>query len=139
MVWVYLFVGLGGVLALMRIVVNVRRFRRPRDDGWDARHIAQLRNSGVNPFEPQDVDFFLAFPDETVAQAVAAQLRTEGFAVELRTVGDSVSHPVVLDVRQRMQLAVPQMQALSGRFRALAEANGGRYDSWSAARVRAAE
>jgi hypothetical protein len=46
---------------------------------------------------------------------------------------------VVLDVRQHMQLAVPQMQALSTRFRALAEANGGRYDSWSAAGIRTAD
>ena len=132
MVWVYLFVGLGGLLALARIVVNVRKYRKPRDDGWDARQIAQIRNSGVNPFEPQDVDFFLAFPSEAVAQPVADTLRGEGFTVQLRAVSDSVSHPVVLDVRQRMQLALPQVQALSTRFREIAAANEGRYDGWSA-------
>ncbi len=132
MVWVYVFVGLGGLLALARIVMNVRKYRKPRDDGWDARQIAQIRNSGVNPFEAQDVDFFLAFPSEAVAQQVASTLQAEGFTVQLRAVSDSVSHPVVLDVRQRMQLAVPEVQALSTRFRAIAEANEGRYDGWSA-------
>lgn len=132
MIWVYLFVGLGGLLALTRIVVNVRKYRKPRDDGWDARQIAQIRNAGGNPFEAQDVDFFLAFPSEAVAQQVASNLRGEGFTVQLRSVTDSVSHPVVLDVRQRMQLAVPQVQALSARFRELAAAHEGRYDGWSA-------
>ena len=80
----------------------------------------------------QDVDFFLAFPSEAVAQQVASNLRGEGFTVQLRSVTDSVSHPVVLDVRQRMQLAVPQVQALSARFRELAAAHEGRYDGWSA-------
>ncbi len=132
MLWVYIFVSLGGLLALVRIYVNVRRHRAPRDDGWDARQIAQLRAAGANPFESQDVDFFLAFPNELVARAVAEQLSGDGFMVNTRHVDDSVSHPVVLDVRQRMQLSVPEMQALSTRFRSLAEANGGRYDSWSA-------
>ncbi len=133
MIWVYIFVGMGGLLAVARIVVNVRKFRRPRDDGWDARQIAQLRNAGVSPFEPVYVDFFLAFADEAVAQHVARTLSGEGFTVQMRSVADSASHPVVLDVRQRMQLAVPDMQALSAKLRALAEANAGRYDGWSAA------
>ena len=131
--------ALNHAMAAGRLDVNVRKYRKPRDDGWDARQIALIRNSGVNPFEAQDVDFFLAFPNETIANAVGAQLRSEGFNVEIRSVSDSVSHPVVLDVRQRMQLAVPQMQALSSRFRSLADANGGRYDSWSAAGVKSAE
>ena len=134
MLWVYLFVGLGGVLALSRIYVNVRRHRAPRDDGWDARQIAQLRASGVNPFETQDVDFFLAFPTQQIAASVAEQLSADGFELQLRSVEDSVSHPVVLDARKRMQLAVPQMQELSKRLRALADAHGGRYDGWAAAR-----
>ena len=96
-----------------------------------------IRNAGVNPFEPQDVDFFLAFPSDEVAQQVASTLRAEGFGVQMRAVADSVSHPVVLEVRQRMQLAVPQIQSLSGRWRALADANAGRYDGWSAAGVAA--
>lgn len=139
MLWVYVFVGLGGVLALARIVVNVRRYRQPREDGWDAKQIALIRNAGANPFEPQDIDFFLAFADAAAAAQVATGLRSEGFTVAVRTVADSASHPVVLDVRQRMQLAVPQMQALSSRWRALAEANAGRYDGWSAAGVHASK
>lgn len=135
MVWVYVFVGLGGLLALGRIYVNVVKHRAPRDDGWDARQIAQLRASGANPFELQDVDFFLAFPTAGAAQTVATVLSAEGFVVELRNVTDSVSHPVVLDARKSMQLNVPQMQALSARLRALAEAQGGRYDSWAASRA----
>ena len=81
--WMYVFAIIGGVIAVWRIWQNLNKLRQRKNDSWDARVIDQLRKRGSDPFKPHDLDFFLAFPTREAADAVAAQLTTEGFKTDV--------------------------------------------------------
>ena len=96
---------------------------------WDEQFIMQLRKAGVNAFEEHDVDFFFTMPDAKSSSAVRGQLAANGFHV----VGEHANPDggYSLDMRRRMRLVVPEMQALTVRFNALASEAGGKYDNWA--------
>lgn len=138
MKWLYLLLLIGAVLALGRIVLQVRRLRNRPEDDWDARLIEKLRRSGVDPFQQRELDFFVGMPDESSAQRIAQRLTGEGFAVDVRPVADSSSHPFSVHISKTMSLSVTEVRAVSSRLREMAEASGGRYDGWTAGRRPAA-
>jgi hypothetical protein len=133
--WMYFFAILGGLLAAFRIWQNLQKLRRQRNDSWDARLIDQLRKRGSDPFKPHDVDFFLAFPNRESAEALAQQLRPEGFDADVVDEPESGDLRFSLHLHKSMQLTVPDMQALSRRLTEAAAARQGRYDGWSAKQV----
>lgn len=134
MKWFYLLLLLGAALAIGRIVLQLRRLRDRREDDWDTRLIEKLRRSGVDPFKPQQLDFFIGMPDEASAQRIAQRLSADGFSVDVRPVDDSTSHPFSMHISKAMSLSVTEVRAVSARLRELAEASGGRYDGWTAGR-----
>jgi hypothetical protein len=103
---------------------------------WDERLIERLRKSGSDPFQPHDVDFFMAMPTEAAGRAVAVILEAEGYHVDVKPAPDNPGdHPFSLHARRSMRLSVPGMRELTKRFQAMAKAQGGHYDGWSAAVV----
>jgi hypothetical protein len=130
----WIVIALIGVLAisLLRIITQVRRATRRQDDDWDARFIHQLRKAGVSPFDTHPVDFFFALPTAEACAAVTAQLEPEGYVVDSR---EEPEGGFSLHAGTQMRLIVPEMQALTVRFRQLAEANGGTYDGWAVAKA----
>jgi hypothetical protein len=118
-------------LSLMRIVTQWRKFgRRPVSD-WDEQFILQLRKAGVNPFEDHAVDFFFTMPDARSSAELKSRLTADGFAVIADHANPDGGHS--LDVQRTMRLIVPEMQALTARFHALAAELGGKYDNWAVA------
>lgn len=98
---------------------------------WDAKQIAELRKRGQDPFQPHDVDFFFALPNEDACATVNRRLEAEGFVVDVKAVPDNKEYPYSLHASKNMRILAPEMTALSRRFGALAAANQGRYDGWS--------
>ncbi len=135
MTWIYLTLALAAAFALGRIVWSVRRIHSRRHDSWDARLIEKLRQSGSDPFQPHDVDFFFGLPDAASAERIALQLRGEGFTAEIIERADMPSHPFTIRATKQLRLSVPDMQDTSRRFSDLAKAAGGTYDGWAAARI----
>jgi regulator of RNase E activity RraB len=131
----FLVVG-AAVVIVARLYFKVRALRNQKRDDWDAKIIDRLRKQGSDPFKPHDVDFFFGLPDDEACRKVNAQLESEGYAVDIKVVPDSSDAAFSLHARKSMRLSVPEMQELSRRFTALAEANGGRYDGWAADVVR---
>jgi hypothetical protein len=128
--WTVVLIGVG-VLSLLRIVTQLRRFAKPKEDSdWDARFIAQLRKAGVGAFDPQSVDFFFALPSAAACAAVTAELQSE-FTIDSREEPDG---GFSLHANREMRLVVPDMQALSARFNELAGKHGGKYDGWAVAK-----
>ena len=117
------------VLAALRIYLTMRRRRAERREGFDERLIRQLREKGLDPFQPHELDFFFALPDNAAAQSVARQLEPEGFATDSHPMKDEVKG-VSLHARKSMRLVVEDISALSNRFTAVAQQHGGRYDGW---------
>lgn len=123
-----LLIGLAG-MSLLRIVSQWRKVYRPKDDDWDARFIAQLRKTGITPFDSYPVDFFFDLPTEQACSDVAALLEPEGYAVDSRP--EAETGRFSLHATFTMRLVVDDMKALTQRFRALAEEKGGKYDGWA--------
>lgn len=129
--WTVVLIGIGA-LSLLRVVSQIRRFVKPKaDNDWDARFIAQLRKAGVGPFDPQSVDFFFALPTADACTAIAAVLEPDGYEVDRR---EDPEGGFSLHANREMRLIVPDMQAISARFKALAEEHGGKYDGWAVAK-----
>ncbi len=133
--WMYAFAIIGGVVAAWRIWQNLDKLRRRKNDSWDERLIDQLRKRGTDPFKPHDVDFFFAFPTREAADAVGAQLSSEGFRTDVVDTPDNGELRFSLHAQKSLHLTVPDMQALSRRLTDAAIARAGRYDGWSAKQV----
>lgn len=121
-----------GIIIVVRLYTKVRDLQSLKQKDWDTRAIDRLRKQGSDPFKAHDVDFFFALPNEEACRAVNAKLEAEGYAVDVKAVPDSPDFAYSLHARKSIRLSVPDMQATSREFRALAEANGGRYDGWAA-------
>ena len=129
--WTVALIGIGA-LSLLRVVSQIRKFARPKvDNDWDARFISQLRKAGVGAFDPQSVDFFFALPSAAACEAIRATLEPDGFTVDSRAEPEG---GYSLHANREMRLIVPDMQALTARFNALAGEHGGKYDGWAVAR-----
>ena len=133
--WMYAFAIVGGLIAAWRIYQKLHLLRQRQNDSWDAKLIDQLRKRGSDPFKPHDVDFFFAFPTVDAAERLAAQLRSEGFDVDVKDSPENGELRYSLHAHKSMKLTVPDMQELSRRLTDAATQRGGRYDGWSAQQV----
>lgn len=129
--WFVIFLIAGAAIAVWRIVYQIRRASRVQFDDWDTKLIEKLRRSGVDPFQPVDVDFFMALPSRVVADTVAEYLQAEGFTVDIRKLADSVDHPWSVHALKSMSLNVHAVREVSTRMRVIAAETGGRYDGWA--------
>jgi hypothetical protein len=134
--WILVALVGAGIAAAVRIYFGLQKLRGERADDWDAKMIERVRSQGVDPFKPQEVDFFFALPDANACDAVSSLLEAEEFAVDVKPVADSAAHPYSLHASKALRLAVPDMQEKSRRFRELATFYGGRYDGWAAGATR---
>lgn len=120
------------VFSLLRIISQWRGLARKRGPiDWDAHFIQQLRKAGVNAFEEHPVDFFFTVPERGASEQLAATLRGEGHAVDIRQ--DPESGRFSVHAQRSMRLLIPEMQELRARFNALAEQHGASYDNWAVA------
>ena len=117
------------VLSLLRIVMQWRSVAKRHSSDWDEQFIHQLRKAGVNVFEPQIVDFFFTVPDRRGSDAIAGLLRNDGYELDARP--DAETGKISVHAQRTMRLLVPEMQALTARFKALAGEHGGTYDGWA--------
>jgi regulator of RNase E activity RraB len=129
--WFVVFLVAGAAIAVWRIIYNIRNASKSREDDWDARMIERLRRSGVDPFQPVDVDFFVAVPSQDKAESIASRLRAEGFEADIRELRDSVDQPWSVHALKTMSLNVHAVREVSSRLRQLADEAGGRYDGWA--------
>jgi len=134
--WIYALLFLVAAGILWRIYSDVRKAKERKVKDWDETLIERLRKSGSDPFQPHDVDFFMAMPSEAAGQAVAATLEAEGYRVDLHAAPDNPADtPFSLHASKSLRLSVPGMRELTVHFKELAKAHGGHYDGWSAAVV----
>ncbi len=129
--WILLLLVAGAAVILWRIVQKVRALRDTREEDYDARFISQLRRSGVDPFKPVDVDFFLALPTREAAERLAARLADDSFTPDIRVTEGPGDLPVSVQARKVMQINELGIRTAVERLRELAAAEGGRYDGWA--------
>jgi hypothetical protein len=131
MQWVYVVLVLTALLAVVRVVLALRKARsQSTHDDWDARLVKNLRAAGGNSFTPYEVDFFFSLPDEAAAESLRGTLESEGFAIDARIMSGEGASGYSLQARKHLRISVSEMQGFSQRFRALAQQYGGYYDGW---------
>ena len=128
--WLLIIVVAAGLAVVVRFYQSVRKAKRDQAEGWDQKLITHLRERGQDPFQPHDVDFFFALPDEHAATAINQQLEAEGFRVDVKAVPANKEFPFSLHATRSMRVHAADIRELSRRFGELAIANRGRYDGW---------
>jgi hypothetical protein len=116
---------------IFRFIQSVRKGRQVHGQDFDAKLISQLRAKGQDPFKEHEVDFFFALADEPGSAAVNQHLEAQGFRVDVKAVPENTEYPFSVHACKTMRIHAPEMQELTRQFRALADANRGRYDGWS--------
>jgi regulator of RNase E activity RraB len=98
------------------------------DKEADLQTLKRLEEAGSDLSKPHELEFFLYFPNKASADAAAADIREQGFVVEVRPPGEG-SDWLCFAVKT----VVPTYEAISAisrEFNAIAEARGGEYDGW---------
>jgi regulator of ribonuclease activity B/uncharacterized protein DUF695 len=93
----------------------------------DNRVLAELEQHGDRPAEPRDVEYLGYLPDPDTAEAAAAALRAEGFAVAYERDDEG---EYVLQAVRRDPVAAPEVHAVTWLVRQTVEQHGGVYDGW---------
>jgi regulator of RNase E activity RraB len=117
------------VLGLVGIYLLVRGNRRaalPADPDID--NLEELARAGSDLERPHEIEFFLYFEARSEAEAVAEQVRREGFVAEIRPTETENCWLCLATRVMRPELA--ELRQLRARFTALTEASGGAYDGW---------
>jgi hypothetical protein len=130
MSWLLILVVAAGMAVVSRFYMSVRKAKREQGADWDSKLIGQLRAKGQDPFQPHNVDFFFALPDEPACAAINAELEKEGFRVDIKAVPDNKEYPFSLHGTKSMRIHAMEMRERSRRFEELARLNRGRYDGW---------
>jgi hypothetical protein len=129
---VYLFLGTGAFLALLRVFMVVRRQQSLRGDDWDAQLVRNFRAQGGQGFQPVDIDFFFGVPQEPQCEALAELLRADGAEVDYRAATSEGASGYTLHARKALRVSLDTMHEHSRRYRQWAEQHGATYDSWAA-------
>jgi hypothetical protein len=132
MLIVYLFLGAGAFLALLRVFMVIRRQQQQRGDDWDAQLVRNYRAQGGQGFQPVDIDFFFGVPDEAHCEALASGLRADGCEVDYKLATSEGASGFSLHARKPLRVAVDTMLDHSRRYRLLAGQQGASYDGWAA-------
>lgn len=115
--------GLVGIYLLVR---GNQRAAIPADPDVD--NLEELARAGSDLARPHEIEFFLYFETRVEAQAVAEQIRGEGFLAEIRPTETENCWLCLATRTMRPELS--ELRQLRTRFTALTEASGGAYDGW---------
>ena len=100
----------------------------------DLQTLNRLEKAGSDLSKPHEMEFFLYFPDEASANAAAADIREQGFVVEVRPAAEGTDW--LCFAVKTMVPAHEDVVAVGRELNAIAGAYGGEYDGWGAAVVR---
>jgi hypothetical protein len=128
-----LLVVFAAAAVIFRFYTTMKKGREVHGADWDTKLITELRKRGQDPFQPHDVNFFFALPNEPACTAINRELEREGFKVDVKAVPQNPEFPFSLHATRNMRIHAAEMKELSRRFNELAKAQKGRYDGWGSA------
>ena len=91
--------------------------------------VAELHELGVDLSQRHPLEHYLYFPFASQAQAVADELRAQGFQVAVETEDEGETWLVL--ARHEIPISVRSLSDLRARFESLALVRGGDYDGWN--------
>ena len=118
----------GFVLTMALLTIVLSLFGCTKKPDLDESVLIQLRKAGSDLSKPHNIEFFLYFPTQAVAEQAASRIRDEGFHVEVKRAakGDDwlcyATKTMVPDLRA--------LQKIRQCFTSLANSLSGEYDGW---------
>jgi regulator of ribonuclease activity B len=108
---------------------NFRKlFSSSKPTDGDEAVLKQLAKAGSRLSQSHNIEFFLYFPTESVAQEAASRIKKLGFGVK---VGPAAQGPQWLCfVTKEMVPELAALQKIRTDFEQLATSLGGEYDGW---------
>ena len=103
-------------------------FRRPKQVSPDQQVLFQLKKAGSSLSKPHDVEFFLYFPTESIAEQAASQIRAAGFTVEVKPAAKGTDW--LCFATRRMVPDIAALEQIRKDFTNLTATLGGEYDGW---------
>jgi regulator of RNase E activity RraB len=103
-------------------------FRRKGKPDLDGSVLVQLRRVGSDLSKPHNLEFFLYFPTQSVAEEAALQIRNAGFEVEVKK--GAQGDQWLCFATKTMVPDLPDLQKIRHNFVPLAASIDGEYDGW---------
>jgi len=100
----------------------------------DQATLGQLARAGADLGKATDVVTYLYLPDEALAQEAGLELRSAGFAVQVRPAAKGPTW--LARANKDMIPTAANIQQMREQFEGLASRLGGEYDGWEAAITR---
>lgn len=103
-------------------------FRRRKQVSPDGQVLFQLKKAGSNLSKPYDIEFFLYFPTESIAEQAASKIRAAGFTAEVKPAAKG--NDWLCFATRRMLPDIGALEQIRKDFTALTATLGGEYDGW---------
>jgi regulator of RNase E activity RraB len=103
-------------------------FRRKQKGDLDQLVLVQLSKSGSNLSKSHNIEFFLYFPTQSIAEKASLSIRDAGFAVEVKRAAQGDSW--LCFATKTMIPTLGELQGIRQKFMALAGTMNGEYDGW---------
>src|SRR5438128_9925176 len=103
-------------------------FRSKARTDLDQSVLIQPRKSGSDLSKPHKIEFFLYFPNQSVAEKAGFSIREAGFDIEVKKASKGESW--LCFATKCMVPALPDLQTIRQNFTRLADSLNGEYDGW---------
>jgi len=103
-------------------------FRSKQKADLDQLVLVQLRKSGSSLSRPHNIEFFLYFPTQSVAEKAGVNIRDAGFEVEVKRAAQGESW--LCFATKTMIPALSDLHRIRRNFMVLAVSMNGEYDGW---------
>jgi len=118
--------GLVLTIALLTTVLGL--FGCTKKPDLDESVLIQLKRAGSDVSRPHNIEFFLYFPTQAVAEQAASKIRDEGFHVEVRRAAKGADW--LCYATKTMVPDLMALQKIRQDFGSLADSLSGEYDGW---------
>jgi regulator of RNase E activity RraB len=115
-------------VALMLLMSFSDLFGLAKKPDLDQAVLQQLKKAGSDLSKPHEIEFFLYFPSQSIADSAAVQIKAAGFEVEVRPAGRGADW--LCYAKKTMVPELTALQKIRRDFNAIASSKGGQYDGW---------
>jgi len=119
----------GGVALAMALLTTILTlFGCTNKPDLDESVLIQVKRAGSDLSKPHNIEFFLYFPTQAIAEQPASRIRDEGFQVKVEKAAKGEAW--LCFAAKTMVPDLPALQKIRRDFGSLADSLKGEYDGW---------
>jgi len=121
-------IQLGGFVVVTLLTTIVSLFGCSKKADLDESVLIRLRKAGSDLSKPHNIEFFLYFPTQIIAEQAASRIRDEGFEVKVEKAAKGDTW--LCFATKTMVPKLPALRKIRQDFGSLADSLNGEYDGW---------